>query len=153
VRRKLEEIHRAFPHKPIVISEYGYCACTPDRPENDLVRIRILREHDDPYRQYPFVGGAVFFCYNDYRTHMGDKGIGVLKQRVHGVVDVYGACKASFEALRQEASPVQALRLTAEGVFPDRNRGGAQQASRLHAGGLHAEMDCLRSRRPADGAT
>jgi beta-glucuronidase len=115
VRRNLEEIHRAFPHKPIVISEYGYCACTPDRPENDLLRIRILREHDDPYRQYPFVGGAIFFCYNDYRTHMGDKGIGVLKQRVHGVVDLYGARKTSFEALRQEASPVQALRLTAQG--------------------------------------
>ena len=46
---------------------------------------------------------------------MGDKGIGVLKQRVHGVVDLYGARKASFEALRQEASPVQALRLTTEG--------------------------------------
>ena len=115
VKRNLEEIHRAFPDKPIVISEYGYCACTPDRPENDLVRIRILREHDDSYRQYPFVGGAIFFCYNDYRTHMGDKGIGVLKQRVHGVVDLYGARKTSFEALRQESSPVQALRLAGEG--------------------------------------
>jgi beta-glucuronidase len=30
-------------------------------------------------------------------------------------VDLYGARKTSFEALRQEASPVQALRLTAEG--------------------------------------
>src|SRR5208337_1138897 len=66
-------------------------------------------------RHYPFVGGAIFFCYNDYRTHMGDKGIGVLKQRVHGVVDLYGARKTSFEALRQQASPVEALRVTAEG--------------------------------------
>jgi beta-glucuronidase len=115
VKRNLEEIHRAFPDKPIVISEYGYCACTVDRPENDLVRIRILREHDDSFRQYPFVGGAIFFCYNDYRTHMGDKGIGVLKQRVHGVVDLYGARKTSFEPLRQQASPVQALTLAAEG--------------------------------------
>ena len=115
VKRNLEEIHRAFPDKPIVISEYGYCACTADRPENDLVRIRILREHDDAYRQYPFVGGAIFFCYNDYRTHLGDKGIGVLKQRVHGVVDLYGARKRSFEALRKQASPVQALRLAGQG--------------------------------------
>jgi beta-glucuronidase len=30
-------------------------------------------------------------------------------------VDLYGARKTSFEALRQEASPVQALSLTAEG--------------------------------------
>ena len=26
--RSLDEIHAAFPDKPIVISEYGYCACT-----------------------------------------------------------------------------------------------------------------------------
>jgi beta-glucuronidase len=115
VKRSLEEIHRAFPDKPIVISEYGYCACTADRPENDLVRIRILQEHDDSYRQYPYVGGAIFFCYNDYRTHMGDKGIGVLKQRVHGVVDLYGARKTSFEALRNQASPVQSLHLEGAG--------------------------------------
>ncbi|MGD0125311.1 MAG: glycoside hydrolase family 2 TIM barrel-domain containing protein [Terriglobia bacterium] len=115
VKRNLEDIHRAFPDKPIVISEYGYCACTADRPENDLVRIRILQEHDDSYRQYPYVGGAIFFCYNDYRTHMGDKGIGVLKQRVHGVVDLYGARKTSFEALRQQASPIVALRVEREG--------------------------------------
>ena len=115
VKRNLEEIHRAFPDKPIVISEYGYCACTADRPENDLTRIRILEGHDDSYRQYPYVGGAIFFCYNDYRTHMGDKGIGVLKQRVHGVVDLYGARKTSFEALRIQASPVQSLRLERAG--------------------------------------
>jgi len=115
VKRNLEEIHRAFPDKPIVISEYGYCACTEDRPENDLTRIRILEGHDDSFRQYPYVGGAIFFCYNDYRTHMGDKGIGVLKQRVHGVVDLYGARKTSFEALRNQASPVQSLRLERAG--------------------------------------
>jgi beta-glucuronidase len=31
------------------------------------------------------------------------------------VVDLYGARKTSFEALREQASPVQALRLAAEG--------------------------------------
>ncbi|HJY91707.1 MAG TPA: glycoside hydrolase family 2 TIM barrel-domain containing protein, partial [Candidatus Acidoferrum sp.] len=31
--RYLDKIHAAFPGKPIVISEYGYCACTTDRPE------------------------------------------------------------------------------------------------------------------------
>jgi len=115
VKRNLEDIHEAFPDKPIVISEYGYCACTVDRPENDLARTRILREHDEAYRLFPFVGGAIFFCYNDYRTHMGDKGIGVLKQRVHGVVDLCGARKTSFETLRQQASPIQALRVEREG--------------------------------------
>jgi len=25
-------------------------------------------------RPRDFVGGAIFFCYNDYRTHIGDPG-------------------------------------------------------------------------------
>lgn len=90
VRRNLEEIHRAFPDKPIVISEYGYCACTPERPEGDARRIEILRTHTGVCREKEYVGGLIFFCYNDYRTHIGDKGTGVMKQRIHGVVDLLG---------------------------------------------------------------
>ena len=61
------------------------------------------------FRAKDFVGGAIFFCYNDYRTHVGDHGTGVMQQRVHGVVDLYGARKPSYEALRQESSPVESL--------------------------------------------
>jgi beta-galactosidase len=109
VARHLDEIHAAFPGKPIVISEYGYCACTPDRPEGDKQRIEIMRSHDIAIRSKEFVSGAIFFCYNDYRTHVGDRGVGSLKQRVHGVVDVYGAPKPSYELLRRESSPVESL--------------------------------------------
>jgi beta-glucuronidase len=107
--RNLDEIHKAFPGKPIVISEYGYCACTADRPESDGRRVEILREHNRIFRERDYVAGLIFFCYNDYRTHIGDKGFGVMKQRVHGVVDVYGARKPSYEALREESSPVESL--------------------------------------------
>jgi beta-glucuronidase len=115
VGRNLEAIHRAFPDKMIVISEYGYCECRPDFSGGDARRIKILREHTNTYRAFDFVGGAIFFSYNDYRTHVGDKGIGALRQRVHGVVDLYGARKPSFDALRQESSPVERLSVTAEG--------------------------------------
>ena len=111
VARHLDEIHAAFPGKPIVISEYGYCACTPDRPEGDKQRMEIMRSHDIAIRSKEFVSGAIFFCYNDYRTHVGDRGVGSLKQRVHGVVDVYGAHKPSYELLRQESSPVESLKV------------------------------------------
>ena len=60
-------------------------------------------------RSKDFVAGAIFFCYNDYRTHVGDRGVGALKQRVHGVVDLCGAQKASYEVLRRESSPVESL--------------------------------------------
>jgi len=109
--RNLDEIHRTFPDKPIVISEYGYCACTVDRPEGDSKRIQVLRAHNAAFRKTDYVAGLIFFCYNDYRTHIGDKGTGVMKQRVHGVVDVYGARKPSWQALREEASPIESLDL------------------------------------------
>ena len=107
--RILDNIHRAFPDKPIVISEYGYCACTPERPEGDGARIRVLDSHDRVFRERDYIAGLIFFCYNDYRTHVGDRGVGSLKQRVHGVVDVYGVRKPSYEELRSESSPVESL--------------------------------------------
>jgi beta-glucuronidase len=123
LRRNLLEIFAAFPGKPLVISEYGYCACTPDRPEGDEARIRILREHQAVFREFPQIAGLIFFCYNDYRTHIGDRGAGALRQRVHGVVDVYGRRKPSYDVLREEASPVE--RLVAEFA------GGAARVSLL----------------------
>ena len=113
VRRNLQEIHAAFPDKPVVISEYGYCECKPDRLGGDERRIEIMRSQTQVCREFDFVAGTIFFDYNDYRTHIGDKGVGPLKQRVHGVVDLYGNRKPSFEALRQEASPVESLLLAA----------------------------------------
>ncbi len=109
VAKHLERLQAAFPGKPVVISEYGYCACTEDRPEGDEHRIEILRSHDAAIRSKDFVAGVIFFCYNDYRTHVGDRGVGALKHRVHGVVDLFGAQKASYEVLRRESSPVESL--------------------------------------------
>jgi beta-galactosidase len=107
--KHLDRLHAAFPEKPLVISEYGYCACTEDRPEGDDHRIEILRSHDAVIRSRDFVAGAIFFCYNDYRTHVGDRGTGALKQRVHGVVTIFGDRKASYEVLREQSSPVESI--------------------------------------------
>lgn len=112
VSRELKEIHQQIPNKPIVISEYGYCACAPGRPEGDGHRIRILKTHTDAARELDFMAGLIFFDYNDYRTHVGDKGVGSCKQRIHGVVDLYGNRKPSYEVLRTESSPVESITVT-----------------------------------------
>lgn len=107
--KHLDDLHIAFPGKPVVISEYGYCACTKDRPEGDEHRMEDLRSHDAVFRSKDFVAGAIFFCYNDYRSHVGYSGVGALKQNAHGVVDLRGAQKPSYEVLRRELSPVESL--------------------------------------------
>ncbi len=109
MEKNLEDIHHAFPEKPIVISEYGWCRCTADRTVGDPKKIDILKSNNAVFRKHDYVGGLIFFDYNDYRTHIGDKGMGPLKQRVHGVVDLYGAKKPSYEVLRYESGPVESL--------------------------------------------
>jgi len=109
IGKYLDAVRAAFPDKPVVISEYGYCACVPERPEDDARRIEILRSHDDVFHSKDYVAGAIFFCYNDYRSQVGFSGVGALQQNVHGVVDIFGARKPSFDALREESSPVASL--------------------------------------------
>jgi len=115
VRTNVEAIQRAFPGKPIIVSEYGFCACTPERTEGDGRRAEILKTYTEIHRPHPGVAGLIFFCYNDYRTHVGDRGKGVLKQRVHGVVDLYGARKPSYNLLREESSPIDTLEIAVDG--------------------------------------
>ncbi|MDX9754359.1 MAG: glycoside hydrolase family 2 TIM barrel-domain containing protein [bacterium] len=109
VKANLARLRLAFPDKSIVISEYGLCECNPKNPSGDQRRIEILKTHTDLYRQSPNVAGAIFFDYNDYRTHIGDKGQFAFKQRVHGVVDLFNRPKPSWEALRKECSPIKAI--------------------------------------------
>jgi hypothetical protein len=68
---------------------------------------------------------------------------GALKQRVHGVVDLYGTHKPSFDALRSESSPVKQLLGC--------HRRDERQAAGLHAGGIYLALDCSRLRRAAHG--
>jgi beta-glucuronidase len=118
----LDRIHAAFPSKPIVVSEYGWCECNPKHIGADRRRIDVLQQHTRVFRERPWVGGAIFFSYNDYRTHIGDKGLGPLRQRVHGVVDLYGDRKPSFDVLRRESGPIAELSAQMKGGLTVRVR-------------------------------
>jgi beta-glucuronidase len=111
VREHMDRICKAFPNKPIVVSEYGWCECQPSIPPGDPLRIEIVDGHTEVFRQFPQVAGATYFDYNDYRTLVGDKGVGSFRQRVHGVVDLYANRKPSFQALRLQCSPIESLGL------------------------------------------
>jgi beta-galactosidase len=107
--KHLDGLHAAFPGKPILISEYGYCACTLDRPEGDQHRDEALRSHAAVFRSKEFLAGSIYFSYNDYRSQVGYTGVGALRQNVHGVADLFGQRKPSYAALREECSPVESL--------------------------------------------
>jgi beta-galactosidase len=110
----IDAITKAYPDKTMVISEYGLCECDPKNPTGDAKRIEILRTHTDEFRKTKSIAGAIFFCYNDYRTHMGDKDKGAFRQRVHGIVDLLNRPKPSWQALREESSPIKSITITAQ---------------------------------------
>jgi hypothetical protein len=58
--------------------------------------IAILRSHRDVAREMDFVAGLIFFCYNDYRTHVGDKGFGAPSSGFMG----YWTCTAHCRLTR-----------------------------------------------------
>ncbi|MBD3268006.1 hypothetical protein GF373_15170 [bacterium] len=120
LKANLYRIKKAFPGKSLIISEYGLCECTPKNPSGDARRIEILKTHTDIYRTFDHVAGAIFFSYNDYRTHIGDKGQGAFQQRVHGVVDLYGARKPSWQALREECSPIKTIEIANPKVLDEK---------------------------------
>jgi beta-galactosidase len=115
LRAHLNDLRLAFPAKPIVVSEYGWCECQAKILPGDENRVKIVDEHTRVMRESGEVAGAIYFDYNDYRTIVGDHGVGALRQRVHGVVDVYSRRKPSFDALRRQASPIEWLALAKSG--------------------------------------
>ena len=54
--------------------------------------------------------GTVYFCLNDYRTHMGEEGEGKLRRRVHGSADWKGQPKPSYFTVQREHAPLIAQR-------------------------------------------
>jgi len=89
-----------------------------ERTEGDRRVVEILKSHTAACRKYPFVGGLIFFSYNDYRTISATRARAPGKQRVHGVVDLFGRRKPSFAALREESSPLESFDFSAgEGVI------------------------------------
>jgi hypothetical protein len=119
--KALDDIHAAWPDKVVIISEFGFeprwntlwgpPASTlnldeyyfieedvaPDSDEADEQRRMVIRDQMAVFRSRPFVAGAVFWTYQDYRTPSGF---------LMGVVDARRSRRGSWEVLREEYSPV-----------------------------------------------
>jgi hypothetical protein len=115
----LDAIHAIWPDKPLIISEYGfeprwerllkwpllrrsryYRSAAPvpaDSEAADRPRRRLIREQMAILRTKPFVAGAIFWTYQDYRTPTNYQ---------MGVVDAHRRRRGSWAILRQEYAPL-----------------------------------------------
>ncbi len=117
----LDAIHAAWPDKTVIISEYGFEShwnaywgppsrsldpsryyfipedVPSDSEEADAQRRLVITEQMEVFRSKPFVAGAIFWTYQDYRTPSGF---------VMGVVDAERNRRGSWVVLRKEYAPV-----------------------------------------------
>jgi beta-glucuronidase len=100
----LNRIAKEYPHKAITVSEWGICE--PVFKGGDARRAKEMVQQIEIYGSSPYVAGAIYFCLNDYRTHMGEDFTYNYPQRVHGVCDINLNPKPSYDTLKGISSPV-----------------------------------------------
>ena len=89
---------------PLVISEFGLCE--PENWGDDSKRLGDMINNYSVYESKSYIAGVIYFCLNDYRTHMGGGMHGFHSTRVHGVYDLDGNPKPSAAVLRELNCPL-----------------------------------------------
>ena len=102
---ELDRIHREYPDKALTISEWGLCE--PVFKGGDARRAREMVQQMNIFGTKEYIAGAVYFCLNDYRTHMGEDSTYSYPQRVHGVCDINLDPKPSYDTLKAVSSPLE----------------------------------------------
>jgi beta-glucuronidase len=116
----LDLIHQTWPDKVVIISEFGFephwnlywgpatstlntdqyyfipDGTPSDSEAADVIRRQLITEQMAVYRSKPFVSGAIFWTYQDYRTP---------SNFVMGLVDAQRKRRGSWEVLQDEYAP------------------------------------------------
>ncbi len=107
---ELDRIASEYPDKGLTISEWGICE--PVHKGGDARRAEEMVQQISIYSSKPYISGAIYFCLNDYRTHMGEDSTYSYPQRVHGVCDIKLNPKPSYDTLRVISSPLEIKKIT-----------------------------------------
>ncbi|MGA3025253.1 MAG: glycoside hydrolase family 2 TIM barrel-domain containing protein [Bryobacteraceae bacterium] len=102
----LERAGRDYPDKMFIISEFGAAGVfAPDKVAGDALRRHIITTQMDVFRRFDFIGGAILWCYQDYKSHRNLRP-GVTSGEVEmGVVDENRQRNPSFYLWKEENSP------------------------------------------------
>ena len=102
---RLEKIDSALSDRPLLITEAGLCE--PAFTGGDGRRIDDMIYHVKEWQKAAFIPGYIYFCVQDYRTQMGEEGLGKWRIRRHGVTKVDLTPKPSYYVMRQLMSPIE----------------------------------------------
>jgi len=103
---RLQQIGRDYPTKMLVVSEFGYPGIfSPDSATADKIRVRTIESQLEKYQTFDFIAGAIFWCYQDYKSHQ-NLWPGHQEGYVdHGVVDEYRQRRSSFWTWEKRNQP------------------------------------------------
>jgi len=101
---RLQRIREVIGNCPLFITENGLCE--PAFTGGDGTRIDDMLYHIKEWQKQDFVCGYIYFCVQDYRTQMGEEGLGRWRIRRHGICHTDLTPKASYYVLRQLMSPI-----------------------------------------------
>ena len=104
----LERVGTMFPDKMVVISEFGLAGLfAPDTQQADRLRVEVMESQLAEFAKHDFIGGAVFWCYQDYKSHR-NLWPGLTTDWVEmGVVDENRQRLPSYAAWKERTSPAR----------------------------------------------
>ena len=66
----LERVGTMFPDKTVIVSEFGLAGpFAPDTEQADRLRVGIMESQLAEFEKHDFIAGALFWCYQDYKSH------------------------------------------------------------------------------------
>ena len=104
----ISHIHATFSDKMVVVSEFGVAGIfAPNAAMADELRAKTIREQLAEFAKHDWIAGAIFWCYQDYRSHR-NLSPGLTKGYVAmGLVDENRRPRPSYDAWREANSPVR----------------------------------------------
>jgi len=104
----LDRVNQLFPSKMVIVSEFGYPGFFAKSPaEADPGRVRILQQQMPLMAARDWIGGAIMWCFQDYKSRRNlwpGQEEGYVE---HGVVNEARQRKPSYDVWRELNAPAK----------------------------------------------
>jgi beta-glucuronidase len=102
----LDKVDRLFPTKMVIISEFGLPGVFgKDAEEADRMRVKIIEDQIPELGRRDWIAGAIFWCYQDYKSRRNLRP-GLEEGYVdHGLVDEYRQRRPSYYVWKEMNAP------------------------------------------------
>lgn len=102
----LDKVDHMFPHKMVIVSEFGLPGVfARDEEDADRKRVEIIRDQMPEMARRDWIGGAIFWCYQDYKSHRNLR-FGLEEGYVdHGLVDEFRQRRPSYYVWKEMTAP------------------------------------------------